>query len=202
MEPGSSPQPSRSTACTSALDGAARITVEVHDEQELPVDPSELCRVALGALADLRLGGANLDVTLVDRDRMAELNAEHMGSDGPTDVLAFPLDGPDLLDQPVGLRDAGEEREPTHAWAPPTDAGPVHLGDVVVCPSVAEAQARAGGTRLPDELALLVVHGVLHVLGHDHADPDERDRMFSLTDDLLRRPGARRPDVRRPGGAA
>lgn len=199
MGPGSSPQPSRSTACTSTLDGAARITVEVHDHQSLPVDVSELCRVALGALADLRLAGANLDVTLVDRDRMAELNAQYMGSDGPTDVLAFPLDGPDLLDQPVGLRTAGtgEEPEPTHAWAPPTDAGPVHLGDVVVCPSVAEAQARADGTRLPDELALLVVHGVLHVLGHDHADPHERDRMFALTDDLL----ARRPGARRPGGA-
>lgn len=189
MDPGSSPEPSRSTGCTSALDGTAPITVEVHDEQGRPVDHQRLCEVALGALADLALHGAHLDVTLVDVARMADLNAEHMAAAGPTDVLAFPLDGPDLLDRPAGLRDGGVDAapQPVHTWAPPTDAGPVLLGDVVVCPEVAEAQAWENGHEPADELALLTVHGILHVLGHDHAEPAQRDRMFSLTERLLAR---------------
>ncbi|RMH77978.1 MAG: rRNA maturation RNase YbeY, partial [Actinomyces sp.] len=82
------------------------------------------------------------------------LNRRHLGEDRPTDVLAFPLDA--LDDDPVG---------------------PVVLGSVVVCPAVAAAQARDAGRDPDDELALLVVHGVLHVLGHDHAEPDETRRM-------------------------
>jgi probable rRNA maturation factor len=95
--------------------------------------------------------GADGELTLlfVDEAAMADLNREHMGADGPTDVLAFPIDGRDA--EPSGL-----------------------LGDVVVCPAV--ARRRAPGA-YEDELDLLVVHGVLHVLGMDHAEPEERAEM-------------------------
>ena len=95
---------------------------------------------------------ASSTLTFVDRDEIAALNAEHLGHDGPTDVLSFPLD-------PMS-RSAG------------TDV-PVLLGDVVVCPGVAADQAGGHAGTLDDELALLVVHGVLHVLGHDHAEAAE-----------------------------
>jgi len=94
---------------------------------------------------------------------MAALNAHHMGEQGPTDVLAFPMDLP-------GETSAGE---------------PAILGDVVLCPEVAEAQAGAHGQPARAELELLTVHGILHLLGHDHAEPEERDEMFGLTDRLL-----------------
>jgi len=91
------------------------------------------------------------------------LNAEHMGTQGPTDVLSFPLD-----DDEPGQRDV-----------------PVLLGDVVVCPAVARDQAPEHAGSLDDELALLVVHGVLHVLGHDHAEPDETAVMRARELELL-----------------
>ena len=89
----------------------------------------------------------------VDEPEMAELNRDHLGGDGPTDVLAFPVDDPSEV--PEGL--------------------PVLLGDVVICPAVATRQATGGG--LEAELSLLLVHGILHLLGHDHAEPDERSAM-------------------------
>jgi probable rRNA maturation factor len=109
----------------------------------------------------LRAEGANgeLTLTFVDRAEIAALNAEHMGVDGPTDVLSFPLDAVE----------AGTAR---HDSAPP-----VLLGDVVVCPAIAVAGAFDHGADADDELALLVVHGVLHVLGHDHAEPEETASM-------------------------
>jgi probable rRNA maturation factor len=96
----------------------------------------------LGVQAD-----AEISLTLADLDRMAELNARAFGRREPTDVLAFPIDDP---------------RAPS--------PGPVVLGDVVVCPAVAERHARALGRLLDDELSTLVVHGTLHLLGWDHAD--------------------------------
>ncbi len=93
---------------------------------------------------------------------MAALNREHMGHEGPTDVLSFPIDG--------------------------TDAGPDGLlGDVVVCPAVARRNAPDHAGTYDDELALLVVHGVLHVLGHDHADADDAEAMRAREVDLLAR---------------
>jgi probable rRNA maturation factor len=91
---------------------------------------------------------------------MTALNLEHMGEDGPTDVLAFPIDGPDLA--------AGDRSAPVRTGGPP----PV-LGDVVSCPTVARRNAAAHDVAEEDELALLVVHGVLHILGHDHAEAEE-----------------------------
>ena len=138
--------------------------VFVADEQTHPVDRDRLLRLASYVLRDQRVPEAmEVSLLFVDRASIAELNAHHMGSDGPTDVLAFPIDMP-------GETRAGE---------------PSILGDVVLCPEIAATQAEQRGLSTDSEIELLVVHGLLHLLGHDHADPDERSRMFGLTDRLL-----------------
>ena len=130
------------------------VVVGADEQDEVAVDVDRWCRLARAVLTTEGAGG-ELTLTFVDRDEIAELNGEHLGKEGPTDVLSFPLDPPD---------------------GPPGDL-PVLLGDVVVCPAVAAAQAAEHAGTLDDELALLVVHGVLHVLGHDHAEPAEAARM-------------------------
>jgi probable rRNA maturation factor len=100
-----------------------------------------------------------LDLILVEPDAIAELNEMHMGHDGPTDVLSFPMDTE--ADFEFGDLQDGDERPP------------LHLGDVVLCPTVAERQAPEHCGTVDAELSLLIIHGVLHILGHDHADPDE-----------------------------
>lgn len=140
----------------------AEVVVEVDDEQaDEPVDAERWAALARRVLeAEGVAGPAEMGLRFVDRAAMADLNQAHLGHEGPTDVLAFPLDGDDHL--------AGR------------DAGPRLVGDVVVCPAVARSNAEAAGERrLHDELALLVVHGVLHLLGHDHALPAEQHRMQS-----------------------
>jgi len=102
--------------------------------------------------------GAEAGLTFVAPSAMAELNREHMGAAGPTDVLSFPIDGLD-------------------AAGPDDPDGPGLVGDVVVCPSVAVAAAPTHAGSADDELALLVVHGALHLLGHDHSEADEREVM-------------------------
>lgn len=104
-----------------------------------------------------------LSVLCVERDTIAQLNAHHMGATGPTDVLAFPIDLP-------GETAPGE---------------PAILGDVVLCPAVAAEQAVDHGTSAEAEMDLLLVHGILHLLGMDHGEPDEKAAMFGLTDELL-----------------
>ena len=110
-----------------------------------------------------------LSIRLVDVDAMSALHEHFMNEPGPTDVLAFPMD--ELHDQ----RDDGDD----------TDAPPTLLGDVVLCPSVAEAQGRQAGHSTEDELHLLCTHGVLHLLGYDHGEPQEEREMFSLQTQLL-----------------
>ena len=117
-----------------------------------------LARLAGAVLRDETVIGGRLDLHLVDSDVIADLNEEHLGGTGPTDVLSFPLEPDDDV--------AASER------------GPRLLGDVVLCPEVAAVQAPDHAGSLDAELALLVVHGVLHVLGHDHAEPDEAARML------------------------
>jgi probable rRNA maturation factor len=130
--------------------GAATFDVVVADEQaDVDVDVDRWAELARRVLEDEGCAG-ELTLTFVDRDEIAALNREHLGKAGPTDVLSFPLDAA--------------------AEAPEL---PVLLGDVVVCPSVAAEQAETHAGTVDDELALLVVHGVLHVLGHDHAQPEE-----------------------------
>ena len=130
------------------------VVVGRDDQEHEPVDVERWSGLATAVLADEGVEG-ELNLLFVDESAMAVLNREHMGHEGPTDVLSFPIDGPDA--GPDGL-----------------------LGDVVVCPAVARRNAPEHAGTYEDELALLVVHGVLHVLGHDHAEDDEaavmRDR--------------------------
>lgn len=153
--------PSPAGVGTDALDPIVLddVTVIVADEQgDVPVDAARWGRLAAAVLvAEGRVG--ELTLTFVDRDEIAALNEEHMGKAGATDVLSFPLDA-DL--DPADI---------------PDEFGPLLLGDVVVCPAVAAEAAPTHAGTLDDELALLVVHGVLHVLGHDHAEPEETIRM-------------------------
>lgn len=132
------------------------------DSPHVEIDVDRWRRLALAVLTDRGVVG-ELTVTFVGLDDIAELNAEHMNKVGPTDVLSFPLD-----DEPF----AGV---------------PVLLGDVVISPAVAFEQSPTHAGDLDDELALLVVHGILHILGHDHAEPEETAEMRSSELDLLER---------------
>jgi probable rRNA maturation factor len=150
----------------SAADGDGGVTVVAADERsstdspEVRVDVDRWEQLAIRVLADEGVTG-ELTLTFVDATDIAELNAAHMGVDGPTDVLSFPLDDE------------------------PTPGVPTLLGDVVISPAVAAAQSATHAGTLDDELALLVVHGILHVLGHDHAEPDETARMRHRELELL-----------------
>ena len=106
-----------------------------------------------------------LSIAVVDEDEMSELHVQWMELPGPTDVLSFPMDE---------LR-AGTVTEPSLGV----------LGDIVLCPPVAQRQAEAAGHSTQDELCLLTVHGMLHLLGHDHVEDTEREAMFTLQRDLL-----------------
>jgi probable rRNA maturation factor len=178
------PDPTRRRRRPGPPDGEP--SVFAADEQSAqPVAVADLVRLAEAVLADEGVQGeCELALYFLDETAMAELNERFMGVSGATDVLAFPIDE-DLVD-PGRTPDAGATG-PDRAPADPGEV-PILLGDVLVCPAVAarnaEARARAvatgegpepgdtpnGATELVDELALLVVHGTLHVLGMDHAD--------------------------------
>ena len=146
------------------------MSIEVANESGVAVDESALASVARHVLAAMRVNpAAELSVMVVTTEVMTELHERWMDEPGPTDVMAFPMD--ELVD---------ESRRPD---AP--EIGPALLGDVVLCPAFAAAQARKAGHGLADELALLTVHGVLHLLGYDHAEPDEEREMFALQAKLL-----------------
>lgn len=140
------------------------MAVYLADEQDVPVDADDLVALARhvtterGVPADMELS-----LLLVDEEAITALNAEHLGKDGPTDVLAFPIDEP------------GES----------LPGVPSLLGDVVLCPAVAHAQAASLRRTPHEELRLLTVHGILHLLGMDHATPRDEAAMFGLTDRLL-----------------
>lgn len=155
------------------------LVVEVNDETaDGSGDLEPWSRVAEQTLLGEGVSAGRLDVIFVDPEMIAELNREHLGQDRPTDVLAFPLDGPT-----VG---AG-------GYEPSDDSPPPHLGDVVVCPRVAAEQAPEHAGSIEAELTLLVVHGVLHVLGHDHAEPAETLEMQARERAHLQRHGFEHP---------
>ncbi len=154
------------------------------DEQDAaPVDVDRWVTLAREVLlAEGVQGEAELSLLFVDETAIAELNARFMEADGPTDVLAFPIDDPVVSGRwPDGGTPGPDRDEP--------DIGdlPLLLGDVVVCPAVARRQAPEHAGSYDDEMALLVVHGVLHVLGHDHAEPDEATVMQERERALLDR---------------
>ena len=154
----------------------------VADEQTVvAVDAARWQRLAAAVLTTEGVRGhAELSILFIGRDDMAELNTQFMGVDGPTDVLAFPIDAAEVEVASLPTRSVAPDRAP----ADPGDL-PLLLGDVVVCPEVAAAQCASHAGTLDDELALLVVHGLLHVLGHDHAEADERERMRARERELL-----------------
>jgi probable rRNA maturation factor len=153
------------------------VSVEVANESGVEVDEASLASVARHALDQLGVDPlAELSVLVVDVETMSSLHERWMGEPGPTDVLAFPMDE-------LGTARGPDEPEP----------GPALLGDVVLCPEYARRGARQAGHSLSDELHLLTTHGVLHLLGYDHAEPEEEREMFGLQAKLLQAwPGSAR----------
>ena len=154
------------------------------DEQDTaPVDVDRWVMLARDVLvAEGVRGEAELSLLFVDEEAIAELNARFMDAEGPTDVLAFPIDDPVVSGRWPDGGTTGPDRDDPD----PSDL-PLLLGDVVVCPAVALRQAPSHAGSYDDELALLVVHGVLHVLGHDHAEPAEATVMQERERALLDR---------------
>lgn len=132
-----------------------------------PVPEQELADLGRHVLDQLRVHPqAELTITLVDEETMAALHVQWMDLPGPTDVMSFPMDE---------LRPGHEGEEPEEGM----------LGDVVLCPSVARRQAQEAGHAVGDELLLLTTHGILHLLGFDHAEPEQKREMFDLQRTLL-----------------
>jgi len=148
--------------------------IELNNESGESVDTERLVQLATFALDALRIHPqAELSIVLVDEATMSAYHQKFMGEPGPTDVLSFPMD---------------ELRAPEPDEEPPLGL----LGDIVLCPTVTAAQA-AESNRTPEEEAdYLLVHGLLHLLGHDHADPAEKKVMFDLNDKVIAAWGASR----------
>ncbi|WP_232677007.1 rRNA maturation RNase YbeY [Nocardioides sp. R-C-SC26] len=143
------------------------MSIEILDESGHGLDVRHLSDLSRFVMERMRVHpGAELCIKAVDEATIAELNEQWMEKEGPTDVLAFPMDElrPGLLDE-----------EPEEGV----------LGDLVLCPAVAERQGEAAGHGTLAEIELLTVHGILHLLGYDHAEPEEHREMFGLQDDLL-----------------
>ena len=170
------------------------MSIEIANESGVEVDEADLAALARHVLDDLRMHSlAELSVLLVDRATMSDLHERWMGEPGPTDVLAFPMD--ELRPPPPGSSrgDQGGGAE--------LDEDPALLGDVVLCPAVAADQAAQAEHELRDELELLCTHGILHLLGYDHAEAAEKAAMFGLQDELLRSWRSARDQDPRPDAA-
>jgi probable rRNA maturation factor len=160
------------------------VAVYCSDEQsDMPVDLERWGRLARLVLADERApADAEVSLLFVDEAAIADLNQRFLDGDGPTDVLSFPIDDdhvPSGRRPDEGGRGPGSSNEPVDP--------PIVLGDVVVCPTVAQRQAAEHEWSTDDELALLVVHGILHLLRYDHAEPDDAARMQRRERELLAR---------------
>ncbi len=156
------------------------MSIEIINESSYDVEEPQLVAVARHTLDHMGVSPlAELSVMLVDTEHMTELHVKWMNLEGPTDVMAFPMDELDLR----GSRGAGPAKASRDERA--EDVGPVLLGDVVLCPEVAETQAKAAGQSLEQELHMLLTHGVLHLLGFDHEEPEEHAEMFGLQGELL-----------------
>jgi probable rRNA maturation factor len=143
------------------------MTIEITNESGFDVDETVLLRLTESNLAELHVSpDADIAILLVDEGAMEALHVQWMDEPGPTDVLSFPMDE---------LRPGTEDQ--------PTPAG--LLGDIVLCPQVAETQAQSAGHTTVDELILLTTHGLLHLLGYDHAEKEEEREMFGLQRDLI-----------------
>lgn len=178
------PSPTVGAAVTATVVGADEQTPGA---DAVAIDVDRWCRLARDVLTAEGRGG-ELTLTFVDRAEIAALNEQHLGKPGPTDVLSFPLDAREAAAEAPGGAVPNRvftPELPGPASGSSADEIPVLLGDVVVCPAVARDQAPTHAGSLDDELALLVVHGVLHVLGRDHAEPDEAAEMWAKERELL-----------------
>ena len=143
------------------------MTIEVLNESGHDLDVKALASLSRFVMDRMRVHPmAELCIKAVDEPTIAELNERWMEKQGPTDVLAFPMDE---------LRPGLVNEEPEEGV----------LGDLVLCPEVAERQAGAAGHSTTAEIELLTVHGILHLLGYDHAEPEEHKEMFGLQAELL-----------------
>ena len=141
--------------------------IDVNNETDVEVDEAEFAALATYVLAQMHVAeGAELAILFVDESAMEELHIKWMDEPGPTDVLSFPMDElrPGTADHPTP---------------------PGLLGDIVVCPTVAAKQAVTAGHSAAEEMLLLTTHGILHLLGYDHAEPDDEKEMFELQRTLL-----------------
>jgi probable rRNA maturation factor len=141
--------------------------IEVNNESGVEVDTERLLQLGGFALDALRIHPqSDLSVLLVDPDTMAAYHEKYMDEPGATDVLSFPMD---------------ELRSPEPGEEPPMGL----LGDIVLCPQVTSAQAADFGRTPEEEADYLLIHGLLHLLGHDHAEPGEKKVMFDLNDRII-----------------
>jgi probable rRNA maturation factor len=146
------------------------VNVFVADEQGEPLPAEPLRRLAERVLTEEGLPvETEVALLFVEPGQMAEYNERFMGRSGPTDVLAFPL----------------EDLQPGDVPVPLTNGPPFNLGDVIISPKVVAEGARRAGASFEDELALIVVHGLLHLLGYDHQTDQEADEMESRERELL-----------------
>jgi probable rRNA maturation factor len=145
------------------------MSIEIANESGVDVREQSIVDVARYALERMGVSPlAELSIMLVELEPMAELHERWLDEPGPTDVMSFPMDEYDSARRPDAPM-----------------SGPALLGDIVLCPAFAADQAVKAGHELDDELWLLTVHGVLHLLGYDHAEPDEEREMFGLQSRLL-----------------
>jgi probable rRNA maturation factor len=146
------------------------MSIDINNESGIEADEASIVALARFVLGEMGIHPlAELSILLVDVGAMEQLHIQWMDEPGPTDVLSFPMDE-------LRPARAEDDNEPT----------PGLLGDIVLCPEVAEKQAIAAGHSTADELAVLTTHGILHLLGYDHAEPEEHEEMFGLQNDLLK----------------
>ena len=141
--------------------------IDLNNESGVEVDDIALVKLARFALSALRVHPqADLSIVLIDPDTMTALHVKHMGLPGPTDVMSFPMDE---------LHEPGSDEEYTTG----------DLGEIYLCPQVIAEQAPDNGRRPDEEAQYLLIHGLLHLLGHDHVEPEERAVMFALNDRII-----------------
>jgi probable rRNA maturation factor len=146
------------------------LSIEVLNESGHELDERRLAALSRFVMDHMRVHPlAELCIKAVDEPTIAQLNEQWMEKEGPTDVLAFPMDElrPGLVDEE------------------PEDDGDAVLGDLVLCPDVAARQGEVAGHGTLAEIELLTTHGILHLLGYDHAEPEEHREMFGLQDEIL-----------------
>ncbi|MCG7426579.1 rRNA maturation RNase YbeY [Helcobacillus sp. ACRRO] len=143
------------------------MTIEVNNETTHRLNEREFTDLARYVFEQMFLHPATeLSILFVDEDAMEDLHKRWMDLDGPTDVMSFPMDE---------LREGSEDQLASEGL----------LGDIVICPTVAAKQARIAGHSPEEEMLLLTTHGILHLLGYDHVEPEEERVMFTLQRKLL-----------------